>query len=195
MFLVSDQITIDEMSLFGEESSPTHQTEQKSLFDDRPATAAKSHSSLFDDDGDDKDSPWSVPTPKKMGRNDMLKTLLPASAVPESYIDAYDVLLKSEYRTTSNTINIKGAKKLLESGGIDDSEQDRMLNAVTGSYTATTQLGRDEANVLLALIGLFQEKEEPSLDGVDERRGSEYYTVSLSHSETKHDFCPRPSSA
>ena len=165
------------MSLFGDdsnESNPTTQTEQKSLFDNESAPAAKSHSSLFDDNGDGADSPWSMPTPKKAVRSDLVKTLLPASAVPESYIDAYDLLLGSEYKATSGTIGLAGAKKLLESSGIESIEQGRILKLVTDGRENASSLGRNESHVLFALIGLSQEKEEASLDGVDERRGSEY---------------------
>lgn len=162
------------MSLFGEnsdEGKPT-QVEQKSLFDDESAPAPKSHSSLFDDNGDGTDSPWTMPTPKKTARSELVKTLLPASAVPDSYIDAYDVLLESEFKAASGTIGIDGARKLLESGGVESSQQGRILKLVTDGQDNANGFGRNELNVLLALIGLSQEQEEVSLDGVDERRGS-----------------------
>lgn len=164
------------MSLFGQDSKasdPTTQTEQKSLFEDESGPAAKSHSSLFDDNGDGTQSPWSMPTPKKTARSDLVKTLLPAAAVPESYIDAYDALLESEFKTTSGKIGLPGAKKLLESSGIDNAEQSRILNLVINGQENASEIGRNELHVLLALIGLSQEQEEVSLDGVDERRGSE----------------------
>ena len=164
------------MSLFG--SSPDDsslqnsdaQKEQKSLFDDEQASGAKSHASLFDDNGDNVDSPWSMPTPKKAGRGDLVKSLLPAAAVPESYIDAYDALLDSEYRTDSGTISSSGARKLLEGTGLEEAEQDRILKLVNSGQDLASGLGRNETHVLFALIGLAQEKEEATLDGVDERR-------------------------
>ncbi|KAL8793949.1 MAG: hypothetical protein Q9195_003462 [Heterodermia aff. obscurata] len=162
------------MSLFGDDSSldhPTTQAEQKSLFNDEIAPAAKSQSSLFNDNGDGGDSPWSMPTPKKAGRSDLVKTLLPTSAVPESYIDAYDALLESEYRSASGTISLAGAKQLLETSGLTSREQGRALDLVNSGHGNVAELGRNEINVLIALIGLSQEKEELSLDGVDERRG------------------------
>ena len=165
------------MSLFGDDSSldhPTTQAEQKSLFNDETAPAGKSHSSLFDDNGNGGDSPWSMPTPKKAGRSDLVKTLLPASAVPESYIDAYDALLESEYKSASGTISLAGAKQLLETSGLTSREQGRALDLVSSGHGNGAELGRNEMNVLIALIGLSQEKEELSLDGVDERRGGEY---------------------
>ena len=166
------------MSLFGDDSSldhPSNQAEQKSLFNDETAPASKSHSSLFDDNGDGGDSPWSMPTPKKAGRTDLVKTLLPASAVPESYIDAYDALLESEYKSASGTISLAGAKLLLETSGLTSREQGRALDLVSSGHDNRVELGRNEINVLIALIGLSQEKEDLSLDGVDERRGGEYY--------------------
>lgn len=172
------------MSLFGDDSSldnPASQTEQKSLFDDENAPAAKSHS-LFDDNGDGGNSPWSMPTPKKAGKSDLVKTLLPASAVLESYIDAYDALLESENKASPGTISLAGAKHLLESSGLAAAEQGRVLDLVTSGQDNTSELGRNETNVLIALIGLSQENEEVSLDGVDERRGSK-------HSHATHLAC------
>ena len=165
------------MSLFGDDSSlndPPPQAEQKSLFNDGAPPAAKSHSSLFDDNGDGDDSPWSMPTPKKTGRADLVKTLLPASTVPESYIDAFDTLLGSEYEAAPGTISLAGFKKLLEGSGLEAPEQAHILNLVTNGQDTSNGLGRSEFNVLVALIGLSQEKEEASFDGVDERRGSKY---------------------
>ena len=188
------------MSLFGDDSSVENSTtaaEQKSLFNDETAPAPRSHSSLFDDNADGGDSPWSMPTPKKGGRGDLVKTLLPASAVPESYIDAYDVLLESEYKDPSGVISLVGVKQLLESTRLESTEQRRILELVTGGQGRAGGLGRNEINVLIALIGLGQEREELSLDGVDERRGSEYTHRPFPRTYTKSDFItidlPKPS--
>ena len=165
------------MSLFGDDSSVDNSTtpaEQKSLFNDETAPAPKSHASLFDDNADGGDSPWSMPTPKKGGRSDLVKTLLPASSVPERYIDAFDVLLESEYKDPSGVISLVGVKQLLESTRLESTQQRRILELVTGGQGRAGGLGRNEINVLIALIGLGQEREELSFDGVDERRGSEY---------------------
>ena len=158
------------MSLFGSsppESAPEPQS-KSSLFDDEQGAGAKSGSGLFDDDGTNGDSPWSMPTPKKGGKEDLLKTLLPASNVPESYIDAFDVLANSDHKAEGGRIGIGGVKKLLEG---NRSEYDRIMGLVTGGKDVTS-LGRNEFNVLVALIGLAQEGEEATLDGVDERRKS-----------------------
>ncbi len=149
----------------------------KSLFDDDHAPEAKSHTSLFDDNEDNIESPWSIPAPKKAGRENLVRSLLPAAVVPESYIDAYDVLLDSEYRTNSGTVSTSGAKKLIEGTGLEKVEQERILKLVSGGKDLTNGLGRNEYNVLLALIGLSQEKEEATLDGVDERRARRCHTI------------------
>jgi len=190
------------MSLFGsspEDSSlqdSSVQKSSKSLFDDDHAPGAKSHASLFDDNEDNVDSPWSIPTPKKTGSGNLVRSLLPAAAVPESYIDAYDVLLDSEYRTDSGTVSTSGAKKLLEGTGLEKIEQERILKLVSGGKDLTNGLGRNEYNVLLALVGLSQEQEEATLDGVDERRARRCYTMydsALSSSLTSLTDLPRPS--
>ena len=166
------------MSLFGsspDDSSlaaqPTGPNQKSSLFDDEQTPGAKSTGSLFDDGGTNGASPWDMPTPKKLGKSDLVKRLLPASDVPESYIDAFDALRETNYKAEGGQIGIAGAEALFEGCGLDALEQDRILKLVTGGQESG--LGRSEFNVLLALIGLSQESEEASLDSVDERRRSE----------------------
>ncbi|KAL8984294.1 MAG: hypothetical protein Q9177_004739 [Variospora cf. flavescens] len=162
------------MSLFG--SSPPEEPSQsarsgksQSLFDDEPTTTA-ADSSIFDDGDGSAPSPWEMPTPKKPAKGDMVKTLLPASSVPESYIDAFDTILDSGYAFGSGSITIEGATKLFEGSALDADEQARIINIVTGGREPSGGLGRNEFNVLVALIGLAQEHDEATLDGVDERR-------------------------
>ncbi len=166
------------MSLFGsspDDSSlsaqPSRPNQKSSLFDDEQTPVGKPGSSLFDDESTNGGSPWDMPTPKKAGRSDLVKRLLPASDVPESYIDAFDALRETSYTAEGGQIGISGAKKLFEGCGLNTSEQDRILKLVTRGQDIG--LGRNEFNVLLALIGLSQENEEASLDAVDERRRSE----------------------
>ena len=161
------------MSLFG--SSPTESPlansslNSKSLFGDEVTPAAPSTSSLFADENTDP-SPWSMPTPKKAARRDLVKTLLPATDVPESYIDAYDKILESNDRVGAG-VGLTGIKNILESSGLNPSAQAQVLNLVVpGGQEVVSGLGRSEFNVLLALIGLVQEGEDATLDGVDERR-------------------------
>jgi len=163
------------MSLFG--SSPDDSSlsappaQESSLFDDEQRPSTKSGNSLFDNDAASGSSPWGVHTPKKASKSDLIKSLLPASDVPESYIDAFDTLGDSAYKDDGGRISATGVKKIFEGTGVDASEQDRIAKLVTGGQEAA--LGRSEFNVLLALIGLSQENEEASLDSVDERRRSE----------------------
>ena len=177
------------MSLFGsspDESSIANQIRQpepKSLFDDRQTPEVASNSSLFDDSNDGP-SPWGLPTPKKASKSDLVKTLLPASRVPESYIDAYDTLLESGYKTASATVSISGVQKIYEESGIGSAEQARILRLVTNGQDDEKGLARSEFNVLLALIALSQQNEEATLDGVDERRKSILRAVHRSESIT-----------
>lgn len=169
------------MSLFGsspDESAPPARSHQKpSLFDDSESSGAKGGSSLFADEAADGDSPWSMPTPKKGGRSDPVKTLLPADDVPESYIDAFDALRSTEHKAEGGRIQVSGARKMFEGSGVDATEQDRIVKLVTGGQESP--LGRSEFNVLLALIGLSREGEEASLDSVDERRRGELLSTAL----------------
>ncbi|MCJ1319606.1 Sorting nexin mvp1 [Xylographa vitiligo] len=160
------------MSLFGSspDESSQHISQSKSLFDDEPTPDTAINSSLFaDETGASDGSPWGMPTPKKAARSDLVKTLLPASDVPESYIDAYDAVLDSGDRAGAG-INIDAATKMLQSSKIRSTEQGRLLQLVTAGGSSGASLSRSEFNVLLALIGLAQENEEATLDGVDERR-------------------------
>lgn len=177
------------MSLFGsspDESSVINQIsrpEPKSLFDDRQTPEVASNSSLFDDNNDGP-SPWDLPTPKKASKSDLVKTLLPVSSVPESYIDVYDTLLESGYKTASATVSMSGVQKLYEGNGIESAEQARILRLITNGQNVEKGLGRSEFNVLLALIALSQQNEEATLDGVDERRKSIMRAIHRSESIT-----------
>jgi sorting nexin-8 len=159
------------MSLFG--SSPTEAApiNNKSLFGDEPARAPAA-SSLFADDG--AASPWSMPTPKKNARQNLVKNLLPATDVPESYVDAYDSVLNANERTGVG-IGLGGVKSVVQSSNLSEQEQSRILNfVIPGGQESANGIGRSEFNVLLALIGLGQEGEDITLDGVDDRRRSEH---------------------
>lgn len=172
------------MSLFGSspgESSVISQArrpESKSLFDDQETPGTAPNSSLFDDNTGGP-SPWGFPTPKKAGKSELVKTLLPASSVPESYIDVYDTLLESGYKTASANVNMSGVQKIYEGAGIESVEQARILRLITGGQNVEKGLSRNEFNVLLALIALSQQDEEATLDGVDERRKSNIQAVHL----------------
>lgn len=164
------------MSLFGssppeEPSQSTRSGKSQTLFDDDRTTGA-ANSSLFDDGDGSGPSPWDMPTSKKSAKGDPVKTLLPATSVPESYVDAFDVVLEAGLEPGASSIPLAGARKLFDGSGVDADEQTRIVNLVTGGQEPSGPLGRSEFNVLIALIGLAQEHEELSLDGVDERRRS-----------------------
>lgn len=159
------------MSLFGDDDVPSRPKPKQtsSLFDDDPKPTGNS---LFADDlqgGDD--SPWGFPTPKKPARGSLVKSLLPASTVPDSYIDAYDLLLEAEH-DAENGISIDSVKKLLSSSGLPNDIHFKILEIVVQPGQHSAVLDRNEFNVLYALIGLAQEGDDVTLDSVDERKRS-----------------------
>ena len=166
------------MSLFGSSppDEPTREGKSQSLFDNDHTTGA-ANPSIFDDGDGSGPSPWEMPTPKKSAKGDMVKTLLPSTAVPESYVDAFDIMHESGYAAGPSAITMAGARKLFEGSGVDAEEQGKIINIVTGRQEPPGGLGRNEFNVLVALVGLAQEQEEATLDGVDERRRSASYTI------------------
>ena len=170
------------MSLFGtspeEPSAATAPRPKSSLFADESAGA----SSLFaDDTGDDSSSPpWNPQnnTAKRTARRDLVRTLLPVSDVPESYVDAYDLILNSGDRVGAG-VGLTSIRELLSSSGLSASDQGRILNlVVSGEHENSGGLGRSEFNVLLALIGLAQQGEDLSYDSVDDHRKSEFLEAS-----------------
>lgn len=167
------------MSLFGtspEEPSGKYPTQRSksSLFADESGGGS---SSLFaDDDGDDSSSlPWNPQnnTAKRTARRDLIQNLLPATDVPESYVDAYDLILNSGDRVGSG-VGLTSVREILSSSDLTASDQDKVFNLVVSSdHESSGRLGRPEFNVLLALVGLAQEREDLSFDAVDDRRKSE----------------------
>ena len=160
------------MSLFDnpDESSPLPKS---ALFDDETTSARKSASNLFDGStGDSNSLPWSLPTPKKGSRGELLKTLLPSSDVPEIYIEVFDGLLSSGYRARNGT-TVAGIKQLMADAKISASDKKKIEDIVfPGGQERDGGIVRGEFNVAMALIGLAQEGEDLSLDVVDERRRS-----------------------
>jgi hypothetical protein len=165
------------MSLFGD--SPTNSPIPKSkvaasLFDDAPAS--RNSGSLFADDNANSDSPWGFATTKRAARGTLIKTLLPADEVPESYIEVFDQLASEE--GSHNTISPAAVAKILSESDVDEDSKTHILSIVAPDESK--ELSRGETNVLLALIGLVQEGEDATLDGVDDRRRSEY-TICKKH--------------
>lgn len=175
------------MSLFGtspDEPLGSHsaQRSKSSLFADDSGAGA---SSLFADDADDSSSsPWNPQsnTSKRTTRRDLVRTLLPATEVPDSYVDAYDLILNSGDRVGSG-VGLTSVREILSSSGLSASDQNKIFNLVVSSdHESSGRLGRVEFNVLLALVGLAQEGEDLSFDAVDDRRKSE----SICHPTSVH---------
>lgn len=166
------------MSLFGtspeEPSAATSaQRSKNSLFADESGGGS---SSLFaDDDGDDGSSSPLNPdnTAKRTARRDLVRTLLPATDVPESYVDAYDLILNSGDRVGAG-VGLTSIREVLSSSALSASDQDKIFNlVVSGDRESSGGLSRAEFNVFLALVGLAQEGEDLSFDTVDDHRKSE----------------------
>ena len=164
------------MSLFGDDDAPAR-SKSTGLFDDDQKPAAKSGSGLFDDGFDGNDSPWDFPTAKKGGRGSLVKSLLPASAVPEQYIDAFDALLEAG-DGVGNGVSVDGAKKLLASSGIASETQSKILEIVAQPDQDVAGLGRNEFNVLFALVGLAQEGDDVTLDTITSQPAQGSATIS-----------------
>lgn len=184
------------MSLFGDDDSVPSAPVSKSrlsLFDDEPSPTPGSKSSLFaDDDSAPGSSPWGLPTPKKAARGDVIKNLLPASEVPDSYIDTFDDIIKAG-DGLGGKISAAGATKILSSAKLGADEQSRIVSIVS-SGGQLSDLSRNEFNVFLALIGLAQEHEDITLDSVDERRRSQciFWTETCKTNANKAADLPVP---
>jgi sorting nexin-8 len=131
-------------------------------------------SALFqDDDASGPASPWDMPTPRKQkSRADLLRSLLPASDVPESYIEMFDAVVRDS--GSGGRVTAGGVARTLSAAHISADEQARIMAIVAPAGGGDVNLGRNEFNALLALVGLAQEGEVVNLDGVDERRRSQY---------------------
>ncbi|KJF61374.1 sorting nexin Mvp1 [Coccidioides immitis RS] len=168
-------------SLFGTPSDespmagkPSSFKSKSPLFDNEPSSFGAKSSALFADNVNshaDDSSPWGMPTPKKAARHEVLKSLLPATDVPESYVDVYDVALGSSDNRGNTGVGITTARKMLTSTHLNPDAQSKVMNIVAGGGDlATGSLSRSQFNVFLALVGLAQEGEDVTLDAVDERR-------------------------
>ncbi|EON99111.1 putative sorting nexin mvp1 protein [Phaeoacremonium minimum UCRPA7] len=166
------------MSLFG--SSPPAESpsmdssfarSRHSLFDDDGPTTQSTSNSLFNEDdvgGSGAGSPWDMPTPRKQkSRADLMRNLLPASDVPDNYIETFDTVVQSD--GSGGRVSSGGVARTLAAAKLSADDQARIMGFVAPG-NGEVALGRNEFNVLLALIGLAQEGEVVSLDGVDERR-------------------------
>ncbi|KAI9891481.1 MAG: Sorting nexin mvp1 [Vezdaea aestivalis] len=161
------------MSLFG--TSPDGASAPKpvdqsrsSLFDDEPTSVPASQSSLF---ADDSASPWTFNTSKREPKG--IRSILASVDVPDSYIDLYDNLVKSGDKVGTG-LSLTGVRKLLQRSNIAHGQQAQILDLVVpGGQESLNGVQRSEFNGLVALIGLAQEGDDVSLDGVDDRKTRE----------------------
>ncbi|KAL1866175.1 Sorting nexin mvp1 [Diaporthe australafricana] len=166
------------MSLFGEpeaDESPSMTSSfarsRQSLFDEEESNNPSNSNSIFQDDdvaGSRTGSPWDMPTPRKQhSRADLLRNLLPASDVPDSYIETFDSVVRDD--GSGGKVTMGGVMRVLAVAKIGADDQARILGIIApgGGEVA---LGRNEFSVLLGLIGLAQDHETLSLDAIDERR-------------------------
>lgn len=155
-------------NLFDEDDSPSSSMTQSQT------QPSQTSNSLFQDDS----SPWDMPTPRKQhSRADLLRNLLPASDVPESYIEIFDAVVRDD-GSSGGKVSASGVSRVLAAAKLPADAQAKIMGIVAPGG-GEVSLGRNEFNVLLALIGLAQENETVSLDGVDERRRSESALFSL----------------
>ena len=123
-----------------------------------------------------------MPTPRKQqSRAELIRKLLPASDVPQSYIETFDVVVRED-GDASGKITSAGIANVFATARIDADAQATIMSLLAaGSNASDLKLGRGEFNVLLALVGLAQEGDIISLDGVDERRTSKSFYQCPSH--------------
>ncbi|KOS20931.1 Sorting nexin mvp1 [Escovopsis weberi] len=140
------------------------------LFDE-PVSGRNSTNTLFEDGDTGAASPWDLPTPRRQqSRAELIRSLLPSSEVPDSYIDIFDTVVRED-GVDDEAVTAAGVAKLFHLARLDADAQARIMSLVApGGDSSDVLLGRNEFNVLLALIGLAQEGDIVSLDGVDERR-------------------------
>lgn len=169
------------MSLFGEPEADENPSmtssfarSRQSLFDEEDSNNPSNSNSIFQDDdvaGSGTASPWDMPTPRKQhSRADILRNLVPASDAPDSYIETFDSVVREN--GSGGKVASGGTMRVLAAAKISADDQARIMGIIApgGGEVA---LGRNEFNVFLGLIGLAQERETISLDGIDERRRSE----------------------
>ncbi|KAI1172964.1 hypothetical protein F4777DRAFT_590189 [Nemania sp. FL0916] len=163
------------MSLFG--TSPTDESpslngatmaarSRASLFDDDDGSSGSprpASGTLFDDHGGDR-SPWDMPTPRKQqSRAELLRGLLAGVQVPDSYVAAFDSALAHDSNGDGHSAAPGTIARTLAAAKLGADQQVRIMNLLAPSG-AEPSLGRDEFNVLLALVALAQEGEPVSLD-------------------------------
>ncbi|OAQ78952.1 sorting nexin Mvp1 [Purpureocillium lilacinum] len=149
--------------LFDEQSSSQRTSSSNGLFDDHDGGGG----------GGDDSSPWDMPTPRRQrSRADVIRNLLPPSDVPDTYIETFDAVLRDDDGGSGGRVTSGGVAKLFANARLGPEAQARIMSLVAPGDGSDVSLGRNEFNVVLALVGLAQEGDIISLDGVDERRAN-----------------------
>ncbi|RDA93543.1 hypothetical protein CP533_3977 [Ophiocordyceps camponoti-saundersi (nom. inval.)] len=169
------------MSLFGSSPDAASTTPSRGQVKAGPEEGAKAgDNGLFGSGGDGDDggdsSPWGLPVPRKQqSRADMIRKLLPSSDVPDSYAEVFTTVVRDDddgdgggSGDGDDRVSSAGIAKLFAAARLQPETQTRVMSLLAAGDGASLDSG--EFYVLLALIGLAQEGEVISLDGVDERR-------------------------
>ena len=173
------------MSLFGDDPpssiTPTRRPKASaSLFADAdaddvsgPASAAATAGSTAVAASSPLSSWTPVPSAKRASMRGaaLLRSLVPPGQAPDAYVDAYDRMAAENKSGGGGGVDATTVRDVLAQSGVDDDAAAQIRKTVMPDESR--ELGRAEVNVLLAMIGLAQEGEEVTLDGVDERKRSE----------------------
>ncbi|KAG0127069.1 hypothetical protein HOY82DRAFT_85795 [Tuber indicum] len=153
------------MSLFGD--SPPGRS-RSSLFADEEFESAPG--SLFDDSGAGAWNSAGLPTARRGAPTDISKTLLTKenANIPERYDFLYESFL-DQFGSPGGGVALAGVKQVLKEADADGyGIEDRILSILIKG--GKQSIGREEFYVLLALVGLEQQGEEVTIDGVDDSR-------------------------
>lgn len=141
-----------------------------SLFGDSPP--GRSRSSLFADPGFDDSAPSTWPS-RRPASVEVVRTLLTSenADLPNIYTFFYDSFATQFRSGDGMGVSADGVRRLLDESEVDDENMERIWSIVMKG--GKESIGRDEFNVLLAFVGLAQEGDEVTIDGVDDRRKGE----------------------
>ncbi|BFZ64343.1 Sorting nexin mvp1 [Saitoella coloradoensis] len=147
------------MSLFGDSARGG----KTSLFgdDNDDITPKAASNSLFGTSNDDHD-PWGLPVPKSRKRHDV-GSLLNGVTLPHIYEEAF----VAANPRPSGILPLSSLRQILDCSHLAPHVLNKILTLVLPD---DSEIGRGEFVVAMALVGLAQEGEDVSLDGVDERR-------------------------
>ncbi|CUS14407.1 unnamed protein product [Tuber aestivum] len=177
------------MSLFGD--SPPGRS-RSSLFADEEFESAPG--SLFDSGADAWHSAGLPAARRGAPPADISKTLLTKenANIPERYDFLYESFLDQFRNLDGGGVSLAGVKQVLKEADADGyGIEDKILGILMKG--GKRGIGREEFYVLLALVGLEQQGEEVTIDGVDDLRRSELLSLSAPpppphHSQSAQDL-------